>query len=439
MSELIVAKAGGTSNCDPAAVTQSLQWAEQADIFVCSAPGKLEGDGPAAGKVTDMLLSARDEYCQSGEVSPRLAGMITDRYDSIVRGLGAVVRMPGSWVDAISPRISEAARQGEDIASMLGERLQAEIYQGAGFALLDPGRSPHDLGSDPEAWRGWLGTVFKPGERYILPGNTTRVAGQLRTFSRGGSDISGGLAAYGIGAAMNLNLTDGPAMSADPRLIAPYRLNRLRHLLYEEGRELGRNGTGLVHPAAMVPLMLGSIPTQIHNTFEPDSSPTLLDNDTDRARDRIGHVVAISLMEEVTVHRVHEPGMAERVGRLAAFESALARSGIGLLDSQGDGVDAQRYFVESEFAAQAAEALRTVTERGIVETSGDLSFITLVGYRLDQKVLTIIGAALSDINGGLWQGHDLSTGRHSIRISVDPSGARDVLSGIHRATIELAA
>ncbi|MHB1865284.1 MAG: amino acid kinase family protein [Candidatus Saccharimonadales bacterium] len=439
-NELVVAKAGGTSNNNAEAVAQSMSWAEQADIFVCSAPGKLEGDDPACNKVTDMLSLTRAQYVKTGEVDGRLTDNITERYSSIIHRLGKTVTLSPNWIKDITPRITEAVHQSEDAASMLGERLQAEIYEGAGWELLDPSRAPKDLAADQDLWRAWLNEAFHPGRKYILPGNTTKVDGRLKTFSRGGSDITGGLAAYAVHADLNINLTDGQALSADHRLIDRDKLVEIHHLLYEEGRELGRNGSGLVHPAAMVPLMLGNIPTEIRSTFDPSSPATILDNEISRASNRVGRVVVMSLMEDVVVQRIHEPGMAERTGRLAYFESALAARGIRLIDSKGDGVDAQKYFLEPNQAELASRVLSSATQGGTVETSDELSFVTLVGYRLESRILDIIAGLV--LNPGLdvrtWQSeeHDLSYGKHSIRFSVSPKDARSIFERIHCEVIE---
>lgn len=438
MSELIVAKAGGTSNRDSAAIEQSMNWAEQSDIFVVSAPGKLEGDGISSDKITNLLLYIRDGYVSRGEISSEITEIVTERYSSIVNGLGKL-SLPKDWVDRIPSRIEEAAHHSEDSISMLGERLQAEIYQGAGYNLLDPGRCAHDLGGVPEAWKNWLSDEVVDGKKYVLPGNTTLQKGHLQTFSRGGSDTSGGLAAYAISADLNLNLTDDSALSADPRLVASNRLTRIEHLLYEEGRELGRNGTGLVHPAAMIPLMLGNIPTEIRSTFDLESSPTTLDNDYARAEQREGKVVALSLMEDITLIRIHEPGMAESIGRLATFETALSENKIPIIDSQGYGVDGQKYFVETSLAAKAHDALLESTD-GSMEISENLSFITLVGYRLERKMLDNIRRLTtnSGIRGRTWQeeGNDISLGKHSLRISIKPEVAREIFSNIHASFIE---
>ncbi|MFI5270570.1 MAG: hypothetical protein ACHQT9_00810 [Candidatus Saccharimonadales bacterium] len=439
MSEHLVAKAGGTSNATASAVEQSLMWAEQADIFVVSAPGRLDDGGLEASKVTKLLKASRQQYLTDGVVSSELSDIITARYEAIALGIGRAT-VSSHWIDAIRPRVEESVRHSADAASMLGERLQAEIYESLGFRLLDPGRSANDLGSDPDRWKGWLSTAFVQGQRYVMPGNTTRLDGRLVTFDDGGSDISGGLAAYGINAGLNLNLTDDGAKSADPNLIAGERLKPISHMLYVEGRELGRNGTGLVHPAAMVPLMIGDIPTEIRSTFDRSAEPTVLDNDYERAMERRGRIIALSLMEDVVIHLIHEPGMAEAVGRLGDFDVSLAAQGIPLIDSQGAGVDGQKYFVESDYSSKALAALRSEMRHGDIESKADIDLITMVGYDLDHRLVDHLAGIVfnAGVDAKRWQTQrqDLSHGRHSLRISVDKDTSKQIFDQLHSYYME---
>ena len=147
-------------------------------------------------------------------------------------------------------------------------------------------------------------------------------------------------------------------------------------------------------------------------------------------------------MEHVIVHRVHEPGMAEAVGRLAAFEAALADRGVTVIDSQGDGVDGQKYFVEAESASatHVAEILQKTSRFGTVEPGNEISLITLVGFMLENRILdNIFNLALnSGIDGKIWQteGFPISTGQNSLRIGVSPDAAKEVLGRLHEASVE---
>src|SRR5476651_2638664 len=105
MSEHLVAKAGGTSNATAFAVEQSLTWAEQTDIFVVSAPGKLEDDGSLeASKITQLLKESRKQYLANGIVSSEISDIITARYEAIAFGIGHAT-VSSHWIDAIRPRV----------------------------------------------------------------------------------------------------------------------------------------------------------------------------------------------------------------------------------------------------------------------------------------------------------------------------------------------
>jgi aspartate kinase len=438
MSEVIVSKAGGTSNADAVSVEASLEWAAESDIFVVSAPGEIEeADYP---KVTKQLETAYAHYESDGSVPASLVESVTQRYADIVSGL----RLGGGapvWIDQIPNKIIDAVSHGRDAASMLGERLQADIYTYLGFNLLNPDDSRADLGGDPNAWRSWLESVVVPGRKYVLPGNITIVDGLPVCFDKGGSDISGGLAAYGVRADLHRNLTDGPAMSADPRIIKPFeRLRPIEHMLYVEARELGRNGTGLVHAAAMVPLMRADIPTEIRKTHDRSTAPTLLDNDYQRAKRRNGRVIALSLMRDVVILQVHEPGMAESLGRLADFDTHLADCGVTIIDSKGDGVDSQKYFVAKDDEEIAQKTLESVVEYGEVEMLRDIDLITLVGPNMQDRLFDHIFDVVfnSALKAKQWQtqGNDFSNGRHSLRISVPSDLSKEVFDSVHSHWIE---
>ena len=369
------------------------------------------------------------------DISPEIE-IITSRYWDIVHGMG-LTSLYG-WINLIKPAVERAVAKDEHAASMLGEQLQAEIYKEWGFKLLDPSEGLDDMYDDPLLWRAWLEDIFDQDEHYVIAGNVTKKDGEMVTFGRGGSDITAGQVSYGVHASMHLNLTDGGAKSADPRLIDEDKqehLRNIRHLFYPEIRELGRNGTGLIHPAAIVPLMRGNIPTHVRSTFDNSLEPTLLDNDERRAASRRGQIVAMSLMKDVVIHQVHEPGMAEHSGRLVALKSAMSARGISLVDSQGGGVDGQKYFVEGKDRDSSELALGSTVIDGSVRTMSDVDLITVVGYDLQTQFREVEAEVIgsSGVDEAHWQaqGHDVSHGKHSVRISVDGAEGSTIFNRLH--------
>jgi aspartokinase len=186
--------------------------------------------------------------------------------------------------------------------------------------------------------------------------------------------------------------------------------------------------------------MIGNIPTEIRSTFDGQQPATLLDNDVSKAEGRQGRIIALSIMHDVAIHHVYEPGMAEATGRLAQFEAALADANIPLIDSRGDGVDGQKYFVASGHSETALRLLQANTSHGGVETKEPVDLITMVGYNLQSRFIDNVMDLVfnGSLNAKRWQGQrqDLSPGRHSLRLSVDPTASARVFDRLHEHFLE---
>ena len=122
---------------------------------------------------------------------------------------------------------------------------------------------------EPETW-GLLGArLADDSRRYVVPGFYGRDAeGNIRTFSRGGSDVSGAVAARAAGAALYENWTDVPGLlMADPRIVQNPK--PMDEVTYAEIRELSYMGASVLHEEAMAPVREARIPVNIRNTNEP--------------------------------------------------------------------------------------------------------------------------------------------------------------------------
>lgn len=450
--EVVVTKFGGTSNSSADSVQRCMELGRDSQILVTSAPGILspeqlaEFDIPSeipseilAAKVTDQLLRAYKHQVDNGEIASYVLDSITMRYTAIVKGLG-ISALNGDWLKSIAPRIENATQNGEDYASMLGERLQAEVYQALDWQLLDPGRSKAALlPRDVDAWRIWLEDAMEPGQRYVLPGNTYSDGNRLRTFARGGSDISSALAAVAIHADVNRNMSDTPAQSIGPSILKdPKRRRTIAHLTYEEGRELGRNGTGLIHPEAIVPLMGSGIPTEVRNTFDPSGECTIYSDEADDER-RTGKVVAISLIPEASVIYIHKPGMSEDKGSVADMSARVAEAGVNVIDVVGYGSDGELFIVNEEDQVTSENALAELIGRHGRITTNNCALITLVGYKLRKKASDI--RSVLTHNGGLGPKYHLEDqywfeGQNSLRFTVAKEDAADVAILAHERFVE---
>lgn len=452
----IVSKFGGTSNATPEAFMTSLEQAAKGTLVVTSAPGKLSQQqietfpADVAGgaderllgnKVTDTLLEARAGLVDEGEIPEAHIQAVQARFAAVTSELGSSA-LPTGWIDNIPGRVRTAIQLGEDHASMIGEMLQAEVYQAGGFTYLDPGTAGRSLaGSEStderESWRLWLQTAIQDGRRYILPGNISYDGTNLRTFSRGGSDISGALAAYGISADVYRNMTDTSAQSIDPRIITDSsRRRHLDYLTYAEGRELGRNGVGLLHPRAIVPLMGTGIPTEIHNTFDPGGEFTRMGDELDGGRDGLS-IAAISLIPDVKVIKVHEPGRSEVVGWAAQHDGVISSRGINLIDTIGDGADSHIFIVEGSDGSKAEEAIGSLARKRSEISSEARAFVTLVGHGIGGRKYDILTALKQHTNvGERDQDGQVILADHSVRLAIERSRAVEFVDKAHRYFIE---
>ena len=113
-------------------------------------------------------------------------------------------------------------------------------------------------------------------ERAVVPGfYGGDEAGIVRTFSRGGSDVSGAVIARAVGASLYENWTDvNGFMSADPRIVSNPK--PIETLSYKELRELAYMGANVLHPESIFPVRISKIPINIRNTFCPTADGTMI-------------------------------------------------------------------------------------------------------------------------------------------------------------------
>lgn len=452
----IVSKFGGTSNSTPEAFQASFEQSFDSKLVVTSAPGKLSPDEVAAfpvdapggadesllaKKVTDLLLDARAQFTNGDGIPKDHIDAIQARYAAIATSLGSSA-LPDRWIDDISGRVKTAVQMGADNASMLGEVLQAELYQASGLHYLDPGSAGNNLlvsetEDERELWRAWLAASVDKKKRYIMPGNITFDGKNLVTFGRGGSDISGALVAYGTDACVYRNMTDTSAQSVDPRILTDENRRRhLSYLTYDEGSELGRNGVGLLHPRAIVPLMDSGIPTEIRNTFSPDGDFTIMSDELDGGRHE-GQIVAMSLIPGVRVIKVREPGRGDVIGWAGQHDGAISSQGINLIDTMGDGANSHVFIVSGDDGDKAEGAISGLDRKRTGITSEERAFVTLVGHGIGKRKLDIMNRLALNTNlGRREQDGQIIFADHSVRLTIDPSKAEEFVDLAHHYFIE---
>lgn len=242
-------------------------------FVVVSAPGKrTAGDR----KVTDLLYHCY-ELAHRGDSTEFCDAELADRYEAIVRGLGLQFDLP-SELEKIKEMIWKHA--GKDFVASRGEYLNARIFaKYLGFDFVDAAEViffDENGNYEEEKTRNTMREVLRRHRYAVIPGFYGALPdGTIKTFSRGGSDITGSIVACAAEADLYENWTDvSGCLMADPRIVPDPK--PIRILTYRELRELSYMGASVLHEEAVFPVHNAGIPINIRNTNDPDAPGTMI-------------------------------------------------------------------------------------------------------------------------------------------------------------------
>ncbi|MBE6841226.1 MAG: aspartate kinase [Ruminococcus sp.] len=271
-----VVKFGGSSLAD------ANQFRKVADIIkadperkfvVPSAPGKRYSDDI---KVTDMLYSCY-ELSASGKSISEQFEKIKERYNGIISDLGIELSLQKEF-DEIEYCLK--AKSGRDYAASRGEYLNGIILANyLGFEFVDAAEviffddnGAFMLDKTIEAIRERV----KDLENVVIPGfYGITLNGTIKTFSRGGSDVTGSIVARAVRAKIYENWTDVSGfLVADPRIVDNAKV--IKTITYKELRELSYMGATVLHEDAIFPVRTAGIPINIRNTNDPSAEGTMI-------------------------------------------------------------------------------------------------------------------------------------------------------------------
>jgi len=269
-------KFGGSSLADAEQFKKvaSIVKAEDSRRYVVvSAPGKrFDGDT----KITDMLYEAY-AIAEAGDDMSDVFAKIRGRFESIITGLGLDLDLSKDF-DKISSAFYH--HPGRDYAASRGEYLNGKIFAAyIGYDFIEPAKYiffKEDGTFDSERTNDVLSAVLAEHEHAVLPGFYGSMPnGTIKTFSRGGSDITGSIVARAAKADLYENWTDVSGfLMADPRVVQNPR--PIDELTYRELRELSYMGAGVLHEDAIFPVRAAGIPINIRNTNRPEDRGTMI-------------------------------------------------------------------------------------------------------------------------------------------------------------------
>ncbi len=244
---------------------------------VASAPGKRSSTDV---KVTDMLYRCY-EMVRAHEDITEYYGKICERYNGIIKELGLCFDITGE-LEYIKNGIMH--HSGRDFAASRGEYLNSLILaKFLGFGFIDAESAVYfkDDGSfDEEKTNEEMKKELARFPYAVIPGfYGVMPNGTIKTFSRGGSDVTGSIVARAAEAELYENWTDVSGfLMADPRIVeGPLPI---KEITYRELRELSYMGASVLHEEAIFPVRYAGIPINIRNTNEPEAPGTMIVSST---------------------------------------------------------------------------------------------------------------------------------------------------------------
>lgn len=321
-----VCKFGGSSLADAAQIKKVKQIIEadpQRLYVVPSAPGKRHS---ADTKVTDMLISYhRAAMC--GEDTAALFNDIRQRYVEIRDELGTKTDIEG-MMDKIAADVKAGA--GEDYTVSRGEFLNGALMADyLGYDFIDPAEVIFFGANgvyESEKTRTVMRGRLRQSSKAVIPGFYGSLPdGTVKTFSRGGSDITGAIVARAARADVYENWTDvSGVLMADPRIVDNPRV--IHRITYRELRELSYMGATVLHEDAIFPVFKANIPINIKNTNDPDAPGTMIVPNVDEKDTDI--ITGIAGKKGFTVISVEKANMNAELGFGRRVLSALEKNDI---------------------------------------------------------------------------------------------------------------
>ena len=304
-------------------------------VVVVSAAGKRSKDDH---KITDLLYLCH-AHTQYGVDCNPIFERIAQRYMEIRNDLNLQVDLESDFA-ALKKRLDRKDVTQDELASR-GEYFSAKLMAAyLGFRFVDATqwvKFKIDGSVDKEATYAALQSIDL-GEGIVTPGFYGLMPdGHIRTFTRGGSDITGALAAAALDADIYENWTDvSGILMADPRIVD--NPQAIPEVTYEELRELSYSGAQVLHEGTILPVSEKNIPLNIRNTNEPDNHGTIIRESFDTNVDPNRFITGVTGKKDFTIISISKRGMSNEVGVLWRILTILERHNISI-DYCPNGID----------------------------------------------------------------------------------------------------
>ena len=381
-----VVKFGGSSMAD-AGQYQKIRDILQADperkVVVVSAAGKRFKDDH---KITDLLYLCH-AHTQYGVDCSGIFEMISSRYIQIRNDLGIDLDLETEFAD-FKQRIDKKELNADEIASR-GEYFSAKLMAAyLGFQFIDSAdwvKFNYDGTVDQDSTYEALQNLVVQGIGAVIPGFYGLMPdGHIRTFSRGGSDITGALAAAALDADVYENWTDvSGILMADPRLVD--NPMAIPQVTYDELRELSYSGASVLHEDAIFPVREKNIPLNIRNTNDPEAPGTMIQESFQGEYDSDRFITGITGKKDFTIISLSRRGMSNQVGVLHKVLTILVRHNLSV-DYVPNGIDNVSIVLPTESIASQLYTIlgeiQTEVEPDTLDVHDQIAIVAAVGRQM---------------------------------------------------------
>lgn len=426
---MIVAKFGGSSLANSIQfqkVSKIVKENKDRRVIIPSAPGKRDNKD---FKITDLLYLCA-EHVKQNLPFEELFTLVEERYSELVESLNLNISIE-PMLRKIKDTIATGA--GPDFTASRGEYINAIILAKLlGYEFVDAAeviRFKNTGVFDKEETNRLLAIKAKEIEYMVIPGfYGADYNGNVITFSRGGSDVTGAIVAAALDAKLYENWTDvSGVMMADPRIVENPR--SISKITYRELREMSNMGASVLHEDAVLPVKEKSIPIQIRNTNVPEDIGTFIIPDGENTQ-VIGSITGIAGKSGFTVVTIVKTKLQKEFGFYRRLISILEDLDIRL-ESMPMAADSVSIVIKTDQIQGKTEKLVYEINRQCdpeeVDISDEIALIGVIGTGMSKTV----GMSAKIFTA-------LSKGKVNIRMINQGSSEINVMIGVSEGDYKLA-
>lgn len=426
---MIVAKFGGSSLANSIQfqkVSKIVKENKDRRVIIPSAPGKRDNKD---FKITDLLYLCA-EHVKQNLPFEELFTLVEERYSELVESLNLNISIE-PMLRKIKDTITTGA--GPDFTASRGEYINAIILAKLlGYEFVDAAeviRFKNTGVFDKEETHRLLAIKAKEIEYMVIPGfYGADYNGNVITFSRGGSDVTGAIVAAALDAKLYENWTDvSGVMMADPRIVENPR--SISKITYRELREMSNMGASVLHEDAVLPVKEKSIPIQIRNTNVPEDIGTFIIPDGENTQ-AIGSITGIAGKSGFTVVTIVKTKLQKEFGFYRRLISILEDLDIRL-ESMPMAADSVSIVIKTDQIQGKTEKLVYEINRQCdpeeVDISDEIALIGVIGTGMSKTV----GMSAKIFTA-------LSKGQVNIRMINQGSSEINVMIGVSEGDYKLA-